>query len=86
MWIAHPSRDKPLLGALGHKPMMNNVVNLFLSADDSSLAMQRVVGVVDDDRVHMMMGSMLITPSARPKWCSNTWPDTRTALPSPTAA
>src|SRR5262249_39186027 len=84
--FTHPLGHQPLLTGLGHEPIVDHAVVVLLRQNGSALPVQRVVGVVDDNVVALMMGSMQGLRSAVPRRCSSTWPATRTASPSATLA
>jgi hypothetical protein len=63
MRFTHPLGHQPLLTGLGHEPIVDHAVLVLLRPNGSSLPVQRVIGVVDDNIVALMMGSMQVLRS-----------------------
>jgi hypothetical protein len=82
--LKHPRRDQSLLAKFSRDSIMSNAADSFRSHDQYSLIMERMIGIADDKRLSVVMGSMLITRSLPRCVCSSIWLDIPTALPSPT--
>jgi hypothetical protein len=67
--LTHPSRHQPLLTGIGHDPVMGRAAAMLLGAYGDLLSVQRVIGVMNDDVLPLMMGSMQILCSAVPSGC-----------------
>jgi len=61
--------DQSLLANRSRNSIMTNSANSFRSQDQYSLIKEWVVGIADDKRLVVVMGSMLITRSANRRAC-----------------
>jgi hypothetical protein len=69
LWLTHPLRHQPLRTGIGHEPVMGRAAEVLLGTHRGALAVQRVIGIVNDDVLPLMMGSMQILCLAVPSRC-----------------
>lgn len=83
--FTHPLRDVTTVTVLGHNAIMRNAMDLLLSIGKDDLTVQGMVGVVNDDLITLMIGSMAALRSADPSKSSSIWLATPTGWPSLTS-
>lgn len=59
--LEHPLWDQSLLATFSRDSIMTNSADSFRSQDQYSLIIERMVGIADDKRLSVVMGSMPIT-------------------------
>lgn len=62
--LEHPMWNQSLLPTFSRDSIMAHSAGYFRSQDQYSLIIERMVGIADDKRLSLVMGSMLITRSA----------------------
>ena len=67
--LEHPLWDQSLLAPFSRDSIMTDSADSFRSQDQYSLVIERMVGIADDKRLSVVMGSMAITRSLRPLVC-----------------
>jgi hypothetical protein len=61
--------DQSLLATFSRDSIMANSAGFFCSQDQYSLIVERMVGIADDKRLSLVMGSMLIIRLQMPPAC-----------------
>jgi len=59
--LEHPLWDQSLLTTFSRDSIMTDSADSFRSQDQYSLVIERMVGIADDKRLSVVMGSMPIT-------------------------
>jgi hypothetical protein len=64
LWFAHPLRHEPFLTRCGHEAIMGLATVMGLCSHSGPLSVERVIGIVDDNVLTVMMGSLQVLCSA----------------------